>query len=101
MLPRVIECEISIGENSGKKVFIPRIPLITIDIKLPYDLKRIQFPLRHASAMTINKSQGQSLKMVRIWQILKLCHVVNLVSNFVTDYAGSLIFMKQKKVFSL
>ena len=67
MLPRIIECEISIGEKSGKKVFIPRITLITTDIKLPYDLKRVQFKLQPAFVMTINKSQGQSLKMVGIW----------------------------------
>ena len=67
MLSRVIQCEISIGEKSGKRVLIPRMPLITTDIKLPYDLKRIQFPLRPAFAMTINKSQGQSLKYVGIW----------------------------------
>ena len=41
--------------------------LITTDIKLTHDLKRIQFPLRPAFAMTINKSQGQSLKYVVLW----------------------------------
>jgi len=42
-------------------------PLISSDNKLPYDLKRVQFPIRPAFAMTINKSQGQSLKFIGIW----------------------------------
>ena len=67
MSERVVECQIAVGEKIGKKVFIPRLPLISTDINLPYDLKRIQFPLRPAFAMTINKSQGQSLKFVGIW----------------------------------
>ena len=32
------------------------------DCGLPFDLKRRQFPCRTSFAMTINKSQGQTLK---------------------------------------
>ena len=56
----VIEATILTGFAVGEDDFIPRIPLITTN--LPFALKRLQFPLRLSFAMTINKSQGQSLK---------------------------------------
>lgn len=40
---------------------IPRIPIISDDT--PFQFKRLQFPIRLAYAMTINKSQGQSLQV--------------------------------------
>jgi hypothetical protein len=33
---------------------------------MPFALRRLQFPVRPAFAMTINKSQGQTLKMVGV-----------------------------------
>jgi len=58
------EATILTGCAKGKDVFIPRIPLIPTD--LPFDFKRIQFPVRLAFAMSINKTQGQSLKIAGI-----------------------------------
>ena len=37
------------------------------DSKLPFDFKRKQFPVRPAFAMTINKSQGQTLQYVGLY----------------------------------
>jgi ATP-dependent exoDNAse (exonuclease V) alpha subunit len=34
---------------------------------MPFTLRRHQFPVRLAFAMTINKAQGQTLKMVGIF----------------------------------
>jgi len=50
----------------GKMVFIPRIRLSPNAEILPVPLKRLQFPVRLAFAMTINKSQGQSVEHVGI-----------------------------------
>ena len=47
------------------EAYIPRIDLECTDIPVP--LKRRQFPVRLAFAMTINKAQGQSLKKVGIY----------------------------------
>ena len=43
--------------------FIPRIKLISYK-ELPFELHRVQFPVRLAFGMTISKSQGQSLGTV-------------------------------------
>lgn len=58
---RVIEATILIGSVEGKNVLIPRIPLIPSD--LPFSFKRLQFPVRLAFAITINKSQRQQFQV--------------------------------------
>jgi ATP-dependent DNA helicase PIF1 len=60
----LIEATVLTASAKQKDVFIPPIPLIPTD--LPFDFKRIQFPVRLAFAMSINKAQGQSLKIAGI-----------------------------------
>jgi len=60
----VIEATIITPSGRGESVFIPRIPLIPTDY--PFEFKRLQFPVKVCFAMTINKSQGQSLKVAGI-----------------------------------
>jgi len=55
---RVIEAEIIIGNNVSKCVFIPRIIMSPFGIDWPFVLRRCQFLVRMAFAITINKSQG-------------------------------------------
>jgi ATP-dependent exoDNAse (exonuclease V) alpha subunit len=64
---RLLECMILIGSKIGEKVFIPRIDLNTTDVKWPFTLQRRQFPVRICYAMTINKSQGQTLSRVGLY----------------------------------
>ncbi len=61
---RVIEAEIITGKGAGNVAFIPRIKFISDNSDLPFTFARKQFPLRLAYAMTINKSQGQTLSHV-------------------------------------
>ena len=64
LMPHVIEATILTGCARGEDVFIPRIPMIPTD--MPFEFKRLQFPVRLAFAMSINKAQGQSLKVAGI-----------------------------------
>nr|XP_027090420.1 uncharacterized protein LOC113711453 [Coffea arabica] len=64
----VIHAQISIGIHYGKQVFIPRIPLHSSnDESYPIPFKRTQFPISLCFAMTINKSQGQTLDFVGLY----------------------------------
>ncbi|XP_019153468.1 PREDICTED: uncharacterized protein LOC109149930 [Ipomoea nil] len=60
----VIEGEILTGPNKGTKVLIPRMSMSPSDPRLPFKFQRRQFPLMLSYAMTINKSQGQTLTHV-------------------------------------
>ncbi|KAL8049007.1 hypothetical protein ABFX02_07G104800 [Erythranthe guttata] len=63
-----IRAEIAVGDFKGVTVFIPRIPLETpSQLKCPISFKRMQIPVRLCFAMTINKSQGQTLDFVGIY----------------------------------
>lgn len=55
------------GNNNNKCVIIPRITLTTTSNKFPFELNRKQFPIRLCYAMTINKSQGQTLNNIGIY----------------------------------
>nr|XP_027071785.1 uncharacterized protein LOC113696591 [Coffea arabica] len=64
----VIHAQISVGIHSGKQVFIPRIPLHSSnDESYPIPFKRTQFPISLCFAMTINKTQGQTLDFVGLY----------------------------------
>jgi len=54
------------GKFDGKVCLLPRIKLTTSVEDLPFILQRTQFPVRLCYAMTVNKSQGQSLEHVGI-----------------------------------
>ena len=66
MSNRVLEVQILGGDHVGKSFFIPRITLTPDKSNLPFTMRRRQFPIRTAFAMTINKSQGQSVKYVGV-----------------------------------
>jgi hypothetical protein len=65
---QVLEARVLTGSHAGTIAFIPHISLDSSDTSgLPFKLRRRQFPIRIAFAMTINKAQGQSLRVVGLY----------------------------------
>jgi ATP-dependent DNA helicase PIF1 len=64
---RVIEAKIITRNNVDKCVFIPCIIMSPSGIDWPFVLHRCQFLVRVAFAMTINKSQGQTLNNIGVY----------------------------------
>ncbi|KAL8101723.1 hypothetical protein AgCh_033569 [Apium graveolens] len=65
--PFLIEGLIITGNKIGEKTYIPRICMSPADKTMPFMLKRKQFPISVYYAMTINKSQGQTVKNVGLY----------------------------------
>ena len=63
----VVEAKVISGSNIGQKVFIARMTLTPSDSRLPFKFQRRQYPLTVLFAMTIDKSQGQSLSHVGLY----------------------------------
>ncbi|WOG89724.1 hypothetical protein DCAR_0208962 [Daucus carota subsp. sativus] len=66
-LKHCVECEVISGHYKGTKHFIPRMELSPTETRLPFRIIRKQMPLQICYAMTINKSQGQSLEKVGLF----------------------------------
>ncbi|UYV82699.1 hypothetical protein LAZ67_22000600 [Cordylochernes scorpioides] len=67
LLPNLIIAKVRTCTAVDQSVFIPRVYLAPIHSEIPFILRRGQFPVKLAFAMTINKSQGQTLEMVGIY----------------------------------
>ncbi|KAL7108666.1 hypothetical protein ACP275_06G126400 [Erythranthe tilingii] len=63
----VLSCKVLSGKNTGDVVFIPRMTLVPSNSILPIKFQRRQFPLMVSFAMTINKSQGQTLSHIGLY----------------------------------
>jgi hypothetical protein len=65
LMQHIIDAEIATGPDKGRRVFIPCLNITPSDTeRMPFTLRRQQFPLWPAFAMTINKAQGQTLQTV-------------------------------------
>jgi hypothetical protein len=68
LMDRAIEAEVLTGPREGETVFITRLTITPSDVdSLPFVLRRRQFPIRPAYAITINKAQGQTLECVGVY----------------------------------
>ncbi|UYV81677.1 hypothetical protein LAZ67_20001950 [Cordylochernes scorpioides] len=87
----VLQARILTGSFRGEEVLIPRIPIIPND--LPFKFRRLEFPVMVAFAMTINKSQGQTLQVVdmtRSYRNCNNCHNTQLTSDHIYSYSAIL-----------
>jgi ATP-dependent DNA helicase PIF1 len=62
MMNNIIEATILNGKFKGENVLLSRIPMIPTD--MPFEFKRLQFPVRLTFAMTINRAEGHRYKCV-------------------------------------
>jgi ATP-dependent DNA helicase PIF1 len=59
LMQHIIDAEIATRPDKGRHVFIPRLSITPSDTeRMPFTLRRRQFLLRPAFAITINKAQG-------------------------------------------
>ncbi|XP_021749403.1 ATP-dependent DNA helicase PIF1-like [Chenopodium quinoa] len=66
--PNNILCVIATGHYKGKFWFLPRVNLRpSSSANYPFQFERKQFPIKLSFAMTINKSQGQTLNKVVVY----------------------------------
>ncbi|XP_057426381.1 uncharacterized protein LOC130719785 [Lotus japonicus] len=65
--PNVVGGIVISGTHIGRKVFIGRMNLMPTNENMPIKFQRRQFPLLLSFAMTIKKSQGQTLSHVGIY----------------------------------
>jgi ATP-dependent DNA helicase PIF1 len=63
----LIGAQIVTGSNIGDVVYIPRMKLLPSDANVAVSFQRRQFPLCVCFAMSINKSQGQTLGQVGLF----------------------------------
>ena len=63
---RCIEAHILGGEFHGQLYLIPRIKLTTTESNMLYILSQQQYPIYLYFTMTVNKSQGQSVKTIGV-----------------------------------
>ncbi|CAG8586819.1 2367_t:CDS:2, partial [Dentiscutata heterogama] len=63
----VLDAEVVTGLCPGLRVFIPHIVLEPSDTELPFKLRRRQFSIKLAFALTINKAQGQTIPNLRLY----------------------------------
>ena len=61
---KLLRCTVT---GTGKEVLIPRITFRPKEGEFTFQWTRRQFPVRAAFAITINKSQGQTLKSIGVW----------------------------------
>jgi hypothetical protein len=61
MMNNIIVATILNGKFKGEDVLLPRISMIPTDML--FEFKRLQYPVRLASAMTNNKAQGKFLQV--------------------------------------
>ncbi|OWZ14819.1 Helitron helicase [Phytophthora megakarya] len=66
---KCMDATIMTGPRRRKRVFIPRVVFFSDDEdkEFPFTMRRKQFPVVQAFAMTINKAQGQSIHHVGIY----------------------------------
>jgi len=68
MHPSLLEATVATGPCQGDTVLLPRLTITPSDVDVwPFTLRRRQYPVRPAFAMSVKKSQGQTLGRVGMY----------------------------------
>jgi ATP-dependent DNA helicase PIF1 len=68
LLPNIIEATIATGSHIGDVVCIPKVKIISNEgPHIPVAFSRKKFPVRLAFAMTVNKSQDQTMERIGLY----------------------------------
>ena len=78
----VPEGKVIFRSNICKKFFYTKFIFTPSDVMIPFKFQRRQFPIVVSFAMTINKSQGQSLKKVEIYCQVMCFHMVTYILQY-------------------
>jgi ATP-dependent DNA helicase PIF1 len=65
--PHYILAKVITGPNEGQEALLPRINCDSSESALPSTLRRRQFPVQIAFAMTINKAQGRTMNHMGLY----------------------------------
>uniref|UniRef100_A0A0L8GRV2 ATP-dependent DNA helicase n=1 Tax=Octopus bimaculoides TaxID=37653 RepID=A0A0L8GRV2_OCTBM len=90
LMRNCIQANILTGCGKGDTVFIPCIPVISSN--LPFQFNRLQFPTPLSFAISINKSQGQTLKIAglqleehtflnEVYYIIAITVFINIITH--------------------
>ena len=74
-----------LNQTEGDKnttLLLPRIPMRYGGKQFPFELKRLQFPIKIAFALTINRSQGQSVSKCGILLPKMYGHMAKYMLHF-------------------
>ena len=65
----VLELRVGAGPSRGATLFLPRLPLEVdgADSGLGFSFRRLQFPVKCAFCLTINRCQGQTKSMIGVY----------------------------------
>ncbi|KAG0711378.1 hypothetical protein GWK47_020721 [Chionoecetes opilio] len=64
----VLQLQVITGPGRGDDLYLPRVPIITQAASgTGFRMRRLQFPIRVAFAMTINKCQGQTKSYMKVY----------------------------------
>ena len=66
MAKNIIHARLAEGPHKGEDFIIYRIKTIPKDVKMPFEMERMQFPVRLSFSITSNKSQGQTYDFIGI-----------------------------------
>jgi hypothetical protein len=91
---KILKCTIIHGSNAGEEISIPRIKLRPQALtNHPCESERLQFPVRMAYVMTINKIQGQTLVKLGVWMFTAVFgHGKLYVATSITGGCGTFMF---------